>query len=191
MVRGEFIEYLNEITPLDEEDLIAIKSLLIYRKVKKKEYLSFEYQIGPQCFFVLNGCLRSVVYNEDGTEVTINFFFENQWCRPIQRSQSEPYCMYKIQAIEDCELVYFTKVEMDKIYSNLKEGNKLGRIIFEQQCEYYLSRMCLNRTTTIEKRYKLLGEWFPGIYNRIPQHLIASYLGISRVHLSRIKNLMK
>jgi CRP-like cAMP-binding protein len=72
------VEYLNQITPLDPEYLVTVLSLLDYKKVKKKELLLVENQITSECYFVLKGCLRSLANREDGAEVTISFYFENQ-----------------------------------------------------------------------------------------------------------------
>jgi hypothetical protein len=70
----------------------------------------------------------------------------------------------------------------------MKHGEKLGRLVAEQYFSYHDDRIKQTFSLTPKERYHKIEEVFPGILNRIPQHMIASYLGISSVHLSRIKN---
>ena len=74
-------------------------------------------------------------------------------------------------------------------YNNLKEGEKMGRLVAEYYYIYQDDRIKNNYVRTPKQRYDSISEVFPNIHNRVPQHMIASYLGISPIHLSRLKKI--
>ena len=89
--------------------------------------------------------------------------------------------------MEDTKVAVMPRNAIEWGYSHLREGEKLGRLIAEYYFVYLDTRIQHLYTLSPIERYNLMGEIFPNIHNRVPQHMIASYLGITPIHLSRIK----
>jgi CRP-like cAMP-binding protein len=97
---------------------------------------------------------------------------------------------YAIQALEDSEVVIMPRLAIEWGYLNLQQGDKLGRAIAEYYFMYNDNRIKTLYTQTPKERYDHIDKIFPHIHNRVPQHMIASYLGITPIHLSRLKKQM-
>ncbi|GAB5523862.1 MAG: hypothetical protein Roseis2KO_17340 [Roseivirga sp.] len=95
--------------------------------------------------------------------------------------------LYTLEALESTEVVVMPRSVIDWGYQNLKEGDKMGRLIAEFYFIYQDNRIQNQYTRTPKERYDTITDVFPDIHNRVPQHLIASYLGITPIHLSRLK----
>lgn len=95
--------------------------------------------------------------------------------------------VYTLQALETSELISIPRSAIDWGYKHLKDGNKMGRLIAEFYFMYQDDRINTRYTQTPKERYLLIDSIFPNIHQRVPQHMIASYLGITPIHLSRLK----
>ena len=92
-----------------------------------------------------------------------------------------------MQALEETQVVVLPRSAIEWGYKNLIEGQKLGRLIAEFYFIFQDERTKNIYVRTPKQRYDSITEVFPNIHNRVPQHMIASYLGITSVHLSRLK----
>ena len=99
--------------------------------------------------------------------------------------------VYSLQALEDTSVIVMPRSIIEWGYQELREGDKLGRLIAEYYFFYQDTRIKNMFALTPKERYDSIAEVFPNIHNRVPQHMIASYLGITPVHLSRLKNQRK
>lgn len=146
-----------------------------------------EGEIAKNLYFIKKGCLR-LWFNNDGKDVTFQFFFENKAVSSFESFLEGKPSMLNLESIENSELVYLSKKDFDKIlslYPDIKEG--FYQIMMQRLSNYaklFLSRIKDNP----QKRYKELLQKSPEIITRIPQHYIASYLGITPISLSRIRN---
>jgi hypothetical protein len=94
-----------------------------------------------------------------------------------------------IQALENTQVIVMPRNAIEWGYQNLSQGDKLGRLIAEYYFVYFDNRLKNQYLYTAAQRYENITKVFPNIHNRVPQHMIASYLGVSPVHLSRLKRL--
>ena len=92
-----------------------------------------------------------------------------------------------MQALEDTEVVVLSREAIDWGYQHMQEGDKLGRLIAEFYFIYQDNRIMNQYLRKPKERYDALPGIFPDIHNKAPQHMIASYLGITPIHLSRLK----
>jgi len=92
--------------------------------------------------------------------------------------------------MENTEVIVMPRKATEWGYANMQEGEKLGRLIAEYYFVYLDTRIQHLYTLSPIERYSLMNKIFPNIHNRVPQHMIASYLGITPIHLSRIKKQM-
>ena len=157
------------------------------KEIGAKELLLNEGEMAKNMFFVEKGCLRTW-FLCDGAEFTFQFIFENQFISSFESLWTNQPSLYTIESIEPCKLKVITKKDfqltLDKNPSIRDEFNNylIARLFHYQKL--FVARI----SEKPETRYLQLIKTHPEILKRIPQHYIASYLGITPVSLSRIRN---
>ena len=163
------------------------QDLFIEREIPSRTVLLREGEISTQLYFIKKGCLR-IWFNKDGKDITFQFFFEGQAVASIDSFLSNEPSMFTIESIEPTVLLSMTKDNFEQIrqiYPEVKDG--FQEILFQRFRNYaslFLSRI----KDTPKERYEDLIRNHPEIIRRVPQHYIASYLGITPISLSRIRN---
>ena len=161
--------------------------MFVTKIFKKQETLSRPNAIPNEIFFINKGIIRVTITGNDGVEHTIHFALENQFIADYSCFILRERSLYTLQSIEDTEVVIMPRSAIEWGYNNLQQGDKLGRLIAEYYFIYQDNRIRNLYARTPKERYDSITDVFPNIHNRVPQHMIASYLGISPVHLSRLK----
>jgi CRP-like cAMP-binding protein len=157
------------------------------QEIPAKTMLLQEGQISRTMFFIEKGCLRTWV-NNDGKEITTQFFFEGDRVASIESFRTNRPSLYSIESLEPCILQTISQQDFQNALEHLPEIKKeleahlFRRLLHTQKLFYsYLKN-------NPQQRYEELIEEHPHIIQRIPQHYIASYLGITAVSLSTIRN---
>lgn len=172
---------------ITETELNDFLNQTITKTFKRQEMINRPMTIPNEIFFINKGMIRVIVTDNNGTEHTIHFALENQFIADYSCFiRKQPY-LYTLQAIEETEAVVLPRSAIEWGYQNLKEGQKMGRLIAEFYFIYQDNRIKNQYVRTPKQRYESITDVFPNIHNRVPQHMIASYLGITPVHLSRLK----
>ncbi len=174
---------------VDDAELDAFLALLHRRTFQKNELLSQPPQVPNEIFFINQGIIRVMVADKDGNENTIHFAVEDQFIADYSNFILRQPSMYSLQALERTDVVVLPRAAIEWGYLHMKEGQKMGRLIAEFYFIYQDNRIKNNYCRSPKERYDSITEIFPNIHNRAPQHMIASYLGITSVHLSRLKRL--
>ena len=159
-----------------------------YRKsFKKKEVLSERKSSVDEVYFIEKGLIRVKIIDLAGVEHTKHFAIENQFIADYRSFLTGEESRYILECLEPSEVVVMPREAVEWSYKHMKDGQKLGRLIAEYYFSYMDRRLEHLYTLTALERYNLMSEIFPGLHIRVPQHMIASYLGITPIHLSRIK----
>ena len=164
----------------------------LYRRmeVPAKTVLLREGEVSRRSFFIGKGCLR-VWFNNNGKDITCQFMFENQIVSSADSFKRNVPSSFTIEAIEPSVIHVLHKEDYEAMMEDLSRDNaflkEMVEIIFDRQIHYMREFMSFIRDTP-EERYLNLVRDKPHILQRVPQHYIASYLGITPVHLSRIRN---
>ena len=172
---------------MDKTNWAKVHSMFIEKNIAAKTVLLKEGEIPKQLFFIKKGCLR-LWFNKDGKDITLQFFFEGQAVASIDSLLSNQPSMFTIESIEPTTIYSISKNDFEQlhqIYPELKNG--FQEIIFQRFSNYahlFLSQI----KDTPSERYDDLLKNHPEIIKRVPQHYIASYLGITPISLSRIRN---
>jgi cyclic nucleotide binding regulatory protein len=146
-----------------------------------------EGEISQNIYFIEKGCMRAW-FNNDGKDITFQFFFEGQFIASIESFKDDIPSIFNIESIEPCELKVISKLNFENI---LLESPSLKKEVEELlfQRLFFYQRLFLSRIkNSPEQRYQELLKEYPEVLLRVPQHYIASYLGITSVSLSRIRN---
>ena len=177
--------FISKYVSLSEEEKKSILDLDIFRSVKKGTVLLKEGESSQEGYFVLKGCIRSY-YNIEGDEKTTAFYTEMEGFTPhcvVSKKPSE----YYVATTEDCILTVATPDMETEVFEKFPKFESLCRILSEE----LLNKQKLNfdefKISTPEQRYLKLIEERPDLVQRVPQHQLASFLGIKPQSLSRLR----
>ncbi len=178
---------MNKQTTARSNNWDKFSHYFIRKEIPAKTTLLKEEEISRTMFFIEKGCLRTWV-NNDGKEITTQFFFEGESVSSIESFRANQPSFYSIESLEPCILQTISQKDFQNLIETSPdlgkeiESHLFKRLFLTQQLFYsYLKN-------NPKKRYEELIEKHPEILQRIPQHYIASYLGITSVSLSRIRN---
>jgi CRP-like cAMP-binding protein len=178
---------MKQMINVSEDELNDFLSQAITKTFKRQEILSSPNNIPNDIYFINKGLIRVLITDNEGSEHTIHFALENQFIADysnfIQKSQS----IYSLQTLEETQVVILPRSTIEWGYQNLIDGQKMGRLIAEYYFIYQDDRIKNLYVRTPKQRYDGITDVFPNIHNRVAQHMIASYLGITPIHLSRLK----
>ena len=173
---------------ISDEEWLLYSSMLKVREISKKTIILNEGSICKDVFFINKGAVRFYFIDNNGEEKTFHFALENTFATDYKSFLKEKPSSYSIQTLEDSEVVIMSLEMLLNGYKILKNGEKLGRLLAEDYFFMFNDKIQAIYTQTPLERYHNLTKKIPKIFQRVPQHLIASYLNISSVHLSRLKN---
>jgi signal-transduction protein with cAMP-binding, CBS, and nucleotidyltransferase domain len=178
---------LRQMIEISESELDAFTEKCLLKVFKKNELLNQPQLIPNEVFFISKGLIRVIVIDKEGSENTIHFAMENQFIADYSSFIQQIPSVYSLQALEVSEVIIMPRKVVEWGYQNLGDGQKLGRLIAEFYFIYNDFRIKNLYALSPKERYDCIADTFPNIHNRVPQHMIASYLGITPVHLSRLK----
>ncbi len=183
---SQIIQSIKSLVPLNATEEKAFLKILDVKAFKKKEFLLREGEVCNKITFINSGCTR-LFYNVEGVENTIQFFFSDGWYTDYSSFLTGQATIENMQALENTEVVQIKKEDLYKLYHEMPIFDRVGRVFAENA---FLSLSQLNQMRTNEEpeiRYINLLKRRPEIVKQIPQHYIASYLGIKPETLSRIR----
>lgn len=183
---SQIIESIKLFVPLNKKEEDAFVEILEVKQFKKKDFLLKEGQVCNKVSFINSGCMR-LFYNVEGVENTVQFFFADSWYTDYASFLTGRSTIENMQALQPCEVVQFKKDDLYKLYNLFPIFDRVGRVMAENA---FLSLSQLNKMLTNEDpelRYLNLLKQRPELVQQIPQHYIASYLGIKPESLSRIR----
>ncbi len=183
-----FQKYLDSRIVLSQEQSEWIRSLSIEKKLRKYQYLLQEGDVCRHHVFVTKGCIRSYSVDEKGIEHIMKFAIENWWIGDRHSLLSgEPTKLF-IDAVEESAVVLLSKQDFDLICQQIPTFNEMVNTILLKSYNALQNRMLANISLTASEKYEYFLQSYPGLALRIPQSMIASYLGITRETLSRVRN---
>ena len=180
------INLFDHYVKLDENEIRFLQENIKLRSVPKNQVLLKEGEISTEFYFVIKGCLR-LYYLSDAEEKTAYFYFENSFASSYQSFTKQAPAKHNIATVEDTELVVFDIDDVVKYTSFSPKFDLIARIIMEEELGIYQDIISSFVTKNAEERYKSLMNDQPEILQRIPQHHIATYLGVTAETLSRIR----
>ncbi|MEO1449938.1 MAG: cyclic nucleotide-binding domain-containing protein [Bacteroidota bacterium] len=178
---------LRQMITISPAEMQAFGNFLEKRHYKRKSFLSDADRYIDEVYFVEQGILRVLITDRAGTEHTTHFALENQFIADYQAFIVGKKSQYQLQALEATDVIVLPRAAVEWGYEHMQDGQKLGRLIAEYYFVYLDQRIQDQYTLSPRDRYERMSQIFPDIHNRVPQHMIASYIGITPVHLSRLK----
>lgn len=179
---------IMEAVPVTDDEFEFCKTLFRPKKLRRKRFLLGEEDICKYTAFVEKGLLRSFIIDRKGGEHTLQFSLEGWWASDLASFLTGTPSRYNIEALEDSELLLITKPSWDLLLEKMPVFERFFRVLIQNNLIVTQRRLMDSFSDTAEQKYNNLLESFPDIFQKVPQHAIASYLGISRETLSRVRS---
>jgi CRP-like cAMP-binding protein len=182
----ELLSAFKGIVNLEAYEEQLIKDLFKPHEIGKGRHFLRSGRVNNYIGFLKKGLVRYYI-NKNGQKATIEFTDEGEFVADYQSFMSREASGQNIEAIENCQMLVIDYDGLQQIYSETRNGNLLGRVIIEHRYNIIVKKLLSLYVDTPEDRYKHFIEKYSNIGQRIPQYLVASYIGVQPQSLSRIR----
>ncbi|WP_192348557.1 Crp/Fnr family transcriptional regulator [Algoriphagus sp. Y33] len=181
--------YFNRYTStlISDSEFEYILSHFIYKKLKRRQHLFLQGEIFQNMAFIVKGAMRKYFIDEKGIDHVVDLYIENWWAGDRESFVTSVPSMYNIDAWEDCELLLISRENTLKLCRECPVFNEFILKLDERNNIAAQKRITSSISLTAENRFADFVERHPYFMQRFPQHVIASYLGISKDTLSRVR----
>jgi CRP-like cAMP-binding protein len=180
---------ITAITALTREEFARFQALFVIKKLRKRQYFLQESDVSKYQAFVVKGLLRSYTVDEKGSEHILQFASEGWWMADLSSYLTNEPSFLNIDALEDAELLLLTKSNWQQAMKEIPALEHYFRIIIQNHLVSTQKRLLQSLSETAEEKYHRFLATYPECVQRVPQHMVASYVGVSRETLSRIRKL--
>lgn len=182
-----FEKYLREFVDISEEDLSVIRAAGITKTLRKWQSLLHDGEVWKCMCFITSGCFRLYRYDKNGTDHTVRFAVENWWITDQESFNHEIPSQYNIEALSASTVIVWTKPHWEELQATVPSFKLFYDRLIARAFETSQERIYVLISSSAEERYLEFQRTYPKVFNKVPLHMIASYLGISRETLSRIR----
>lgn len=184
---SNLIRHILNFVPLSEEDIKSIQKLVKAKSIKKKDFLLKEGQVCDAIYFVAKGCLRLFFTNEKGTEQITQFALENWWMSDYTSFDRSTASQFNIQAIEHSEICVLSRSLQEELVKKIPVLEKYFRLMLQKAFAASQIRIKYLYELSKEDSYHQFISFYPEFVQRIPQYMLASYLGFTPEYLSELR----
>jgi CRP-like cAMP-binding protein len=187
-MHDSLIAYINSYStsPLTEAEIEVVKEVFVPKKFRKRQYLLQEGQVCKYAAFIVKGAMRKYSVDDRGVEHIIELCIENWWAADRESYAMLTPSVYNIDAWEDTEVLLITKADFVSRLSSMPAIIEMTRKM-DENFAIAAQKRAGSISLSAEERYAALIKTYPEFLQRFPQHIIASYLGITKETLSRIR----
>ena len=178
---------LNKYEQLTIQELSIFNSLLQVKKVPRKSLLLNKGEVCKYEAFIVKGCIKTYFIDKNEKEVILTFSVENWWVSDIGSFHEQTPSKMYIETIEDSELLILTRETKAELLYKVPKFEKIFRLLVQRHLASYQERHFEMIALSAQERYLIFLKKYPSITQRVPQHLIASYLGVSPEFLSKVR----
>ncbi|GAA4810742.1 Crp/Fnr family transcriptional regulator [Litoribaculum gwangyangense] len=181
------LNYITNFVVLTEAEEAFLTSKVIYRKYLKGQYILQQGDICKFQCFVISGCTKTFYVDDSGQEHIVMFSIADWWASDMGSYITQTPADYNIQCIDKTELIMFPYDVMEELFSEIPKLERFFRKIIERGLVASQKRVVRRFSLSAKDRYLYFRNQYPKIEKLIPQYMVASYLGITKEFLSKIK----
>ncbi len=188
MNMNTFLQYLKRYIDLTDYEKTVLESKLRYRTYLKRQYIV---QSGDVCryqTYIVSGKVRTFYLDNDGNEHVIAFGIENWWVGDICSFTTQTPADFNSQCLENTKVIQITYDDMEQLYKEVPKMERFFRLVIQKAYGNMSKRIVRAHSLSARERYLLFLEEYPEIVQRVPQYMIASYLGMTKEFLSSIRS---
>lgn len=181
------LQHISKYVTLSTEEEAILSQYFEYKEVPKKEYLLVE---GEKCnvqYFVLKGCLRMYFIKQNGSEHIVQFGIDNWWIGDYMGIETKGPSSFYIQAVEHSQVLVLSTLNQEQLLERIPKLERYFMRVMQKAFGAFQMRICYLFDMSGEEQYNLFVERFPGFVQRVPQYMLASYLGVTPEFLSKIR----
>lgn len=183
-----FETYITSKVSFSEEELQLMRSLSSCKKIRRKQLLLHKGEVCRYKTFVSKGLFRTFSINNDGAEAIMRFTAENEWVVDPESYNDQVPSKYNIEALEDAEVIQWSHDNFEKLVTAIPMLRTFSERLILSSIHSVQNRVLMHISYTAEEKYQDFIDSFPNVFARVPLHMVASYLGVSRETLSRIRH---
>jgi|SRR5690606_30600754 len=183
----DLYRHIREYTDISESEFRTLRKNFVQRSLKRRHFLMEEGEVCSHIAFVVKGALRQFYVDEKGAEHNVNLYVDNWWVADRESFIMRSPSIYTIEAWEDCELLLLSR---DDALLLRKQNSAFRELLWKLDEEIIIAtqqRITYLTCFSTELRFKHFADCYPFFLERFPQHIIASYLGITKDTLSRLR----
>jgi len=188
MKEQPLLNYIKNYISLTEEEEEILLSKISYKRYLKGQYLVQQGDVCKHEYFILSGCTKTFYMDNEGQEHIILFAIEDWWTSDMGSFIAQKPADYNVQCIENTELIQISYEANEELYIQIPKLERFFRKIVERALVASQKRIVRNFSMSAKERYLIFRKNYPKIEQRIPQYMVASYLGITKEFLSKIKS---
>jgi CRP-like cAMP-binding protein len=181
------IQHIRKFVPLTDADTDTLTTLIHPKTIPNKTILSRAGEVCHEKYFVIKGCLRLFIHTDEGNEQIIQFAIDNWWMTDYMSFELQKPSTFTIQAVEPSQLLVITKTDLEELLTKVPTLERYFRRIAERAYSASLTRIHFIYNQSGEERYGQFCRMFPDFVQRVPQYMLASYLGFTPEFLSKIR----
>lgn len=182
-----FLDYLNKYINLTAEEELLLVSKMEPRNYLKNQYLVQQGDVCKHVNFMISGCTKTFHVDSEGNEHIAMFSVEDWWTSDLGSFITQTPADFNVQCLEKTQLIQFSYEKLEELYLSIPKLERLFRKITERAFVASQKRIIRNFSLDAKERYTIFKRTYPEIEQRVPQYMIASYLGITKEFLSKIK----
>ena len=179
------LDYIKKHIDLTIEEETLLFSKIIHRNYLKDQYLVQQGDVCKSVSFIISGCTKTFYMDTEGQEHIVMFSIENWWTSDLGSFITQSPADYNVQCLENTQIFQFTYDILEELYIEIPKLERLFRKIVEPAFVASQKRIIRNFSLSAKERYLIFKETYPKIEQRVPQYMIASYLGITKEFLSK------
>jgi CRP-like cAMP-binding protein len=182
------LKYMSNYITLTQEEEKFLVSKVLYKKYLKGQYIVQQGDVCKYSGFVVSGCTKTFYVDEEGQGHIVMFSIEDWWASDMGSFVTQTPADFNVQCIENTELIIFSHDTIEELYSEIPKLERFFRQIVEKGLAASQKRIARSFSLSAKEQYLHFRNQYPKMEQRIPQYMIASYLGITKEFLSKIKS---
>lgn len=188
---ANLLQHISKYVTLTPDEQLLLAEYFKYEEIGKKHYLLSE---GEKCtaqYFVVQGCLRMYFIKDNGSEHIVQFGIDNWWIGDYMSIDTKQPSAFYIQAVENSKILTLTMANQERLLERIPKLERYFMRVMQKGFGAFQMRIRYLFDMSGEEQYNLFVDRFPGFVQRVPQYMLASYLGVTPEFLSKIRGKKK